>query len=121
MEFKADKPIYRQIIDYAFARIISGSWQPGQRVPSVRELAVELAVNSHTVLKAYEVLQDEGIIAPRRGMGFFLEENAPGIVREQQRRDFLCNTLSTVFDRMEMLGISIDDLNEYYRNFTRNK
>ncbi len=50
MEFKPDKPIYRQIIDYAFGCILSGGWRPGEKVPSVRELAVELAVNSHTVL-----------------------------------------------------------------------
>ena len=77
MEFKTDRPIYRQIIDYAFGCILGGGWTPGAKVPSVRELAVELAVNSHTILKAYDHLQDNGIIVPRRGMGFFFGRGRP--------------------------------------------
>lgn len=115
MEFKADRPIYKQILDYAFARIISGSWTPGQRIPSVRELAVQLAVNSHTVLKAYEQLQADGIIAPRRGMGFYLEPAAPELVIAEQRREFYDTVLDTVFAQMDMLGITIDDVAARYR------
>lgn len=115
MEFKADRPIYRQIMDYAFECILSGVWEPEQRVPSVRELAVALAVNSHTVLKAYEQLQTGGFIAPRRGMGFFLTAEAPRLVAEEQRKEFFDNVLDNVFAQMDMLGISIDDVVAHYR------
>ncbi len=115
MEFKNDKPIYRQITDYAFGCILSGSWAPGCRVPSVRELAVEMGVNTHTVLKAYEELEARGIIAPRRGMGFFLADDARGRVDAERREEFFSDVLDNVFDTMDQLGITIDQLVEHYR------
>ncbi|MDE6526444.1 MAG: GntR family transcriptional regulator [Muribaculaceae bacterium] len=116
MEFKTDRPIYRQIIDYAFGCILSGGWTPGGKVPSVRELAVSMAVNSHTVLKAYDHLQDNGIIVPRRGMGFYLADDARERVNAERRREFFDTDLTELFGRMEMLGISIDDVVARYNN-----
>lgn len=115
MEFKTDRPIYRQIIDYAFGCILGGGWTPGGKVPSVRELAVELAVNSHTILKAYDHLQDNGIIVPRRGMGFFLADDARERVDAERRREFFDSELHEVFARMDMLGIGIDEIVETYK------
>lgn len=115
MEFKTDRPIYRQIIDYAFGCILGRGWTPGAMVPSVRELAVELAVNSHTILKAYDHLQDNGIIVPRRGMGFFLAEDARERVDVERRREFFDSELHEVFARMDMLGIGIDEIVEAYK------
>ena len=115
MEFKTDRPIYRQIIDYAFGCILGGGWTPGAKVPSVRELAVELAVNSHTILKAYDHLQDHGIRVPRRGMGFFLAEDARERVDVERRREFFDSELHEVFARMDMLGIGIDEIVEAYK------
>ena len=68
MEFSDNKPIYRQIVDYAFNCIIDGTWAPGARIPSVRELAADLGVNTRTVLKAMEDLQDMAVIESRRAM-----------------------------------------------------
>lgn len=119
MEFNTDKPIYRQIIDYAFGCILSGVWLPGCKVPSVREMAVGMAVNSHTVLKAYEQLQDDGIIVARRGMGFFLADDAPALVAAEQRREFFSNVLDDTFARMELLGITIDDVVAHYREYKK--
>lgn len=110
MEFSQNKPIYRQIIDYGFGRIITGEWVPGERVPSVRELSVALSVNSHTVLKAYEYLQAEEIIAPRRGMGYFLALDAPERVNDARRREFYSTTLSALADEMRLLGITPDEV-----------
>lgn len=84
-------------------------------MPSVRELAVELAVNSHTILKAYDHLQDNGIIVPRRGMGFFLAEDARERVDVERRREFFDSELHEVFARMDMLGIGIDEIVEAYK------
>ncbi len=117
MEFRTDKPIYRQIIDYAFGCIIGGGWRPGEKVPSVRELAVSLAVNSHTVLKAYDQLQMQGIIISRRGMGFYLADDAPERVHAEQREEFFESTLTGVFESMDNLGISINEIVERYKDF----
>lgn len=110
MDFNSNKPIYRQIIDLAFSRILSGMWEPEAKVPSVRELAVEIAVNTHTVLKAYEYLQAHGIIIPRRGMGFFLATDAPEKVLLSQREEFFEQTLPLFARQMEMLGLTLDDI-----------
>ena len=115
MEFRTDKPIYRQIIDYAFGCIMGGGWCPGEKVPSVREMAVTLAVNTHTVLKAYDYLQDHGIIVSKRGMGFFLADDAPGRVDAEHREEFFSTTLNDVFRQMDQLGIAIDDIVAEYK------
>ena len=65
---------------------------PGEKIPSVRELAVGMGVNSHTVLKAFDELQQQGLITPRRGMGFFLADNAPRLVQQKEQAR---NSLST--------------------------
>mgnify|MGYP000520886566 CR=1 FL=1 len=59
MDFKTNKPIYQQIVDFCFSKILTREWQAEERVVSVRELSTQLAVNSRTVLKAYEYLQAE--------------------------------------------------------------
>ncbi|MCM1163338.1 MAG: GntR family transcriptional regulator [Muribaculaceae bacterium] len=112
MEFNQDRPIYRQIIDYSFGRILTGEWCPGQRVPSVRELAITVAVNSHTVLKAYEYLQAHDIIVARRGLGFFLAPDALEKVDAARREEFFNSTVPTLHDEMKLLGITIDQLIE---------
>lgn len=112
MDFKDNKPIYRQIIDYCFGCILSGSWVPEQKIPSVRELALLMQVNTHTVLKAFEYLQAHDIIYPRRGMGFYLSSHAPESVNATRRQEFFDETLTEMFAEMRMLGIDIGDVVE---------
>ena len=116
MDFKTDKPIFRQIVDLFSARILSGLWVEGQRIPSVRELSVDLMVNTRTVMSALEELEKNGIIASRRGMGYFLEEGAAA--RERQRRvdEFKAVKLRELFADMDALGISIDEIVDLYRS-----
>lgn len=116
MEFSANKPIYRQIIDYSFGQILSGAWSQGERVPSVRELSVLLSVNSHTVLKAYEYLQSEGIITPKRGMGFYLSADALTRVNSARREEFFDTTLKEMFKEMRLLNITLDEIVQRYQS-----
>jgi DNA-binding transcriptional regulator YhcF (GntR family) len=115
MEFASNKPIYQQIVDFCFSRILQGDWQAETRVPSVRELAMSMAVNSHTVLKSYEYLQAQNIIYPKRGLGFFLSADARECVMKLCREEFYSTTLRELFVSMDNLGISIDDIVEHYR------
>ena len=112
IEFSDNKPIYRQIVDHAYNLILNGSWEPGARVPSVREMAADLGVNTRTVLKAMEELQDAEVVFSRRGMGFMLSDDAPLKVRGQLRKEFFNSTLPRLEAEMKMLGISIDELIE---------
>lgn len=108
--FNDNKPIYKQIVDYAFNRVLDGTWSPGLMIPSVRELTATLGVNSRTVLKAFEELQDYGVIYPRRGMGFLLADDGGEKVREVRRKEFFDNTLPAIVSEMKLLGISSEDL-----------
>lgn len=110
MDFHAEKPIYQQIVDYAFANILSDEWPSGGRVPSVRELAGQMAVNTHTVLKAYEYLQARDIIAVRRGMGYFLADGAREKINALRREEFLKKTAPSFLREMRLLGLSINDI-----------
>ncbi|MDE7119741.1 MAG: GntR family transcriptional regulator [Muribaculaceae bacterium] len=110
MDFSDNKPIYRQIVDMAFNEVLAGHWPPGARIPSVRELSAELGGNSRTVLKALEELQYMGLIAPRRGMGFFLADDAPARVTAERRRLFFDTTVPCLVAEMEALQITTDEL-----------
>lgn len=89
MEFKTNKPIYQQIVDFCFSKILTREWRAEERVVSVRELSTQLAVNSRTVMKAYEYLQAEDIIYPERGMGFYLAKDAVKKVMKIQKKRIL--------------------------------
>ena len=122
MDFKTDKPIYKQIIDLCFARIISGEWPPGAKLPSVREMSIELAVNARTVLSAFDELQDAEIIFSQRGIGYFLSPDAPYKVREARKADFFDSKLVTLLQEMDALHISVDQVAEaLYRLKSENK
>ena len=76
MEFSEPKGIYLQISDQIRERILQGDWQPGERISSIRELAVELGVNPNTVTRSYQTLMDREIIINQRGRGYFVSDNA---------------------------------------------
>lgn len=110
MNFKSDTPIYLQIANWCFTCIATEQWVPDERIPSVRELAVALSVNTHTVLKALEYLQKHDIIAPRRGLGYFLAPDAQLRVSAARKEQFFADTLPSLAREMQLLGISTDEV-----------
>lgn len=110
MDFNTSKPIYRQITDYCYGRILSGDWPIDGRVPSAKELSVAMAVNTRTVLKSYDDMQAIGIIYQKRGLGCFVAPDAVSLIREQLREEFFADTLPRLRHEMAMLGITIEDL-----------
>ena len=81
MEWKFDnqKPIYAQIVDVIRLRIITGRYEPGSRLPSVRELAGEASVNPNTMQRALTELEREGLLLSRRTSGRFVTEDVEKI------------------------------------------
>lgn len=110
MEFVPDKPIFRQVADYCSRHILDGEWAPEQRIPSTKELAVTLAVNNRTVMKAYDDLSDAGVIYQRRGMGYYVSADACGRLRNMLRSDFISTTLPDLIARMRLAGLTPADL-----------
>ena len=70
-------PIYRQIAAYIRRAVAAGVYRPGEMIPSLRVLALELVVNPNTVQRGYEELEREGLIAARKGRGMFVTEHGP--------------------------------------------
>lgn len=114
MDFKDNKPIYLQIVALVAERIASKQWPEDQRIPSVRDLGMELGVNPNTCIRAYELLTREGVIANSRGVGYSVCEGGRERVMAMNRREFVEQTLPDVFAQMRALGISLEELKEFY-------
>lgn len=107
MEFDENKPIYLQIADGISEKILSGEFVPGGRIPSVREWGAEIGVNPNTVARSYDTLTDRGVIFNKRGIGFFVAENAIEIIGSEERRKFIEEELPAFCKRAALLGIDI--------------
>ncbi len=119
MEFNKPKGIYQQIADRITGRIASGEWKTEERIPSVRDMAVSLGVNPNTVVRSYQHLLDEGLIENRRGIGYFVSSQAPEVIEETVRRQFIEEELPRVFGRMKRLGVNMTKLQELYATYER--
>ena len=114
MDFKQQKAIYLQIADYLCDLILSGSYAEGDKLPSVRELAVEAEVNVNTTTRTMDYLQQNDIAVKRRGLGYYVQVGAKRAISEVRRKTFFEETLPEVFRSMEVLEISIDEVKEFY-------
>lgn len=115
MEWKFDKqkPIYAQIVDVIRLRIITGRYEPGSRLPSVRELAGEASVNPNTMQKALTELERSGLIYTVRTSGRFITEDDQKIISERSR--LAAQRVEEFLGQMESLGIGRDEVIELIR------
>ncbi|MCI5777804.1 MAG: GntR family transcriptional regulator [Bacteroidales bacterium] len=95
--------------------IISGTYAEGDRVPSVRDYAVSLQVNTNTAVKAYESLGRDGIIYNKRGLGYFVADGAKQKIMDERRNNFFETALPEFFRQMRMLNITIDEVSDRYK------
>ncbi len=117
MQFHSYKAIYLQIADLFFDQILRRKLLPGDRIPSVRELAAELEVTPNTVQRAYLYLQDKGVIFNKRGIGYFVAENAFDISHKIKLEEFINKELPVCFRQLDALGLDFDQLKKIYENF----
>ena len=104
-------PISRQIAEQIATFCASGSLRPGERLPSVRELARELAVNQNTILRVYERLSGEGLLEMRHGQGTFVAGRASKRLLAVHRAR-LIDELRQIARQAAGLGLSTDELHE---------
>jgi GntR family transcriptional regulator len=114
MNFRADRAIYLQIADYVTENILSAKWKENDRIPSTRDLAVNIEVNPNTVVRTYNYLEEKGIIYNQRGIGYFIAGDALSRSKELEREIFINEHLPQVFRIMNLLGISIDYIKQEY-------
>lgn len=119
MEFKENQSIYLQISDYVCEQILVERWKEGDRIPSVRELGVALEVNPNTVMRSFDFLQSNDIIFNKRGVGYFVADNAKTKIVDYRRKQFLEQELPTVFKTMHLLGMTVEEITAQYKSYVK--
>ena len=116
MEFKNSKGIFLQIADSISEKVMEGVYPPGEKIPSVRDLATEMGVNPNTVMRTYSELQARGIIDNKRGVGYYVSSEAMDIIHQWKRKEFLEIELPLIVRQTKMLGITFAELKPYFES-----
>lgn len=112
MEFQSTKGIFLQIADNLCHQILEGKLKPGDRVPSIRDLAADFEVNRNTVMRTYTILSDAGIFENKRGIGFFVSDEALELVRSREKSTFYEMDLPDLIRKVKLLKLTSNDLSE---------
>lgn len=117
MEFHNKEAIYLQIVEMVCENILTRRWINGDKISSVRELAVSVEVNPNTVLRAYGFLQEKGIIRLKRGIGYFVSETAYDETLAFMKTTFLENDLPLFFRSVKLLNIDFEELEARFKKY----
>ena len=113
MEFRIDSksgvPFYRQIIEQVKFAIARGDLKPGNQLPTVRQLAVDLSINPNTVIRAYREMEIEGVLETHQGSGTFVAKKRPR-VDQLERQRMLDQILTEMLARASSYGFSLDEV-----------
>lgn len=120
MIFDETKAIYEQIADRLCNEIIAGKYEENYRIPSVREYAITLQVNTNTAVKAYELLSREEVIYNKRGLGYFVSTGARKQIMKVRKREFMSKMLPNLFHEMQLLGITEEEVKAQWQQFLVN-
>lgn len=119
MQFRESQAIYLQIADYVCEKILLKEWKVDERIPAVRELAMQLEVNPNTVMRTYDFLQNREIIYNQRGIGYFVAADAVKHASEYRKDEFTDKDLPKVFHNMFLLGMEVDELKSKFENYKK--
>ncbi len=98
-------------------KILRKEWQPEEKIPSVRELGAEIAVNPNTVMRAYDMLQQDKIIYNKRGLGFFVSADAVALTQDAKKKEFIEADLPLVFKTIDLLKMDINEILTLYKAY----
>lgn len=116
LDFHSGLPIYTQIVNQIQSQLVNGILKPGDQLPTVRALALELRVNFNTVARAYRILDEERIISTQQGRGTFIMQIPPPDVSEKLRTESLIELTDRFLDEAERLGFSEREVNQMVRD-----
>ncbi len=117
MEFSDKVPIYYQIKDYIYREIVTGKLAPGDKLPAVRQLAVDLTVNVNTIQRALSELISEAILESRRGKGNFVTEDEEKVRALKDK--LIIEHLKQMYISLRKLNVSDDDIIQYVNNYVK--
>jgi len=110
-------PIYRQIILQFYRAFVRGDIQPGDRIPSIRELSALLRVNTNTIQRVYQEMERDELIGSKRGTGYFFTEDEN--MTEKTRRDLAIDSLRRFVDEMSALGLKQTEILEELESYMK--
>ena len=114
VKFSNDKPIFLQLADLIKSEILSGKYKINEKLPSVREFALEFQVNPNTVQKALQILEEEKLIITDRTNGKFVAGSTNQI--ESQKNKIVKQEIALFFEKMKSLGLDIMEIKEIINN-----
>lgn len=116
LDSRCGVPVYRQIIDRILGAIASGALRPGDQLPTVRQLAVDLAINPNTVVRAYRELEIRGVLETQQGTGTFIgAKKVEQDEAEHQRR--LTQLVSDFMARAGQAGFTAREVQDRLSEF----
>lgn len=116
LDFYSGLPIYTQIVNQIQSQLANGILKPGDQLPTVRALALELRVNFNTVARAYRILDEARIISTQQGRGTFITEIPPPDVNEKLRNKSLLELTDRFLGEAERLGFSEREVSQMVRD-----
>ena len=117
LDLRSGVPVYRQIIDQVLGGISAGSLKPGDQLPTVRQLAVDLAINPNTVVRAYRELEIRGVLATQQGTGTFITDKKPPEKDELEHRRRVAQLAGELLAKAGAEGITLEELLDYFNEF----
>lgn len=114
-EFQSSKPIYLQIADRVFYRLIRSELSPGDKLPSVREMAVQMKVNPNTIQRTYSEMERLGIVETRRGQGTFIAERSD--LKAELKDRLTKDVFKRFIQEMAELGLSPEEMLEGIKQY----
>lgn len=110
MDFNNTQTIYMQIVDWVFEQILTSAWKPGDKAKSVRELAVQFEVNPNTVMRSYDYLQNNEIFFNKRGVGFFIADDAVDKIIAIRKQQFMAVEVPAFIKNVKLLNIDTQEI-----------
>ena len=110
IDFNTTQTIYMQIVNWVFEQILTAAWKPGEKAKSVRELAVQFEVNPNTVMRSYDYLQNNGIFLNKRGIGFFVTDDAVETIKILRKKEFMEEEVPAFIKNVKLLDIDVNEI-----------
>src|SRR6059058_3894260 len=119
MEFKENPAIYIQIAEYVCEQILLKKWKLGDKIISIRDIAMQMEVNPNTVQRAYDFLQQRDIITNKRGIGYFIEEDAMDRILTFRKEQFMEHELPVFMRNIFLLKIDFKEIKALFDEFVK--
>ncbi|HEY4967237.1 MAG TPA: GntR family transcriptional regulator [Puia sp.] len=119
MNFRENPAIFIQIAEWVCEQVLLGKWKSGEKITSIRDLAMDMEVNPNTVQRAYDILQQREIITNKRGLGIYIETDATERILAFKREQFMENELPVFLRNIYLLKIDLNEIGKQYDKFVR--